>query len=52
MIFLSTILLILALVCFILAAFSISVPKVNLGWLGMAALTLAVLVGQHVIIPH
>jgi hypothetical protein len=40
------ILLIAALVLFLLAAFNVP-SRVNLGWLGMACLTVAALLGSH-----
>lgn len=35
------ILLVLAFVLFLVSAFNVSLPRVNLGWLGLAFLTLA-----------
>jgi len=42
---LATILLVLALVLFLLAGFGVPASKFNLGWLGLAALTGASMVG-------
>lgn len=34
------ILLLLALVCFAMAAFSVPIPRINIGWLGLALIAL------------
>lgn len=47
---LSTIFLIIALICFILAAFGVSVPRTNLGWLGLAFVTLSWLIAGGVVL--
>lgn len=40
----STILLVIALICFICAAANISVPPINWGWLGAVFVTLSLLI--------
>jgi|SoiMethySBSTD1v2_1073268.scaffolds.fasta_scaffold71082_4 hypothetical protein len=45
-----TVLLIIALLCLILAAFNVSLsPRVHLGWLGLAIVTLVTLVERGLI---
>ena len=43
---LNTILMVFAFVLLVLAAFNLNLPKVNLGWLGMALWALAILLGH------
>lgn len=45
---LSTILTIIAFICFVLAAFGVPVPRTSLGWLGLAFWCLAVLLAGEV----
>ena len=47
---LSMILLVVALICFILAAFGVPVPRAQLGWLGLAFVTLASLLSGGVLV--
>lgn len=41
---LDTILLVVSLILLVLAAFGVAAPRVNLGWLGLACVVLAMLV--------
>lgn len=43
----SLILLVLAFVLFLVAAFGVALPRVHFGWLGLAVLTLAALLGGN-----
>lgn len=48
----TVVLLLLALICFVLAAFSVSIGRLLPGWLGLAFLAAAMLVGPLTLMVH